>query len=163
MNKNYKYDYYVFYKNAIVLKINLLIILLLCIASINGVSQLSPVGVWQTVDDKEGDTTSHIEIYEVEGKIHGKILRIVGEQTIFTCDKCKGDKKDQPIIGMEILWGMKKDKENEWKGGKIMDPENGKEYKCKIKLPDPDILEVRGYMGISLLGRTQKWYRLKED
>ena len=145
------------------MKKNLFTFLIALLFIFSGFSQDSPIGIWQTVDDNNGDTSSHIEIYEIDGKLHGKILRILSEQTIFICDKCKGDKKDKPVIGLEILWGMKKNKENEWKGGKILDPENGKEYKCKLKLAESDILEVRGYLGFSLLGRTQKWFRYKGD
>jgi len=124
-------------------------------------AQHSAVGVWKTVDDNQKDTTSLIEIYDVDGKLHGKIIEILGEQTIFYCKKCKGDKKDKPVLGLEVIWDMRQDKENEWKGGRIMDPENGKEYKCKMKLAEDNVLEVRGYVGFSLLGRTQKWFRKK--
>lgn len=126
-------------------------------------SQMSPIGVWQAIDDNDGKATSHIEIFELDGKLHGKIIKLLEEEEGLLCEKCKGDKKDQPVVGMEILWQMKKDKENEWKGGKIMDPENGKEYKCKIKLAEADVLEVRGFIGFSLLGRTQKWIRYKGE
>ena len=63
---------------------------------------------------------------------------------------------------MEIIWNMKKDKENKWKSGKILDPDNGKEYKCKMKIVEENVLEVRGFVGFSLLGRTQKWHRVAE-
>lgn len=127
----------------------------------NAFSQMSPIGVWQAIDDNDGQATSHIEIFELDGNLHGKIIKLLEKEEGLLCEKCKGDKKNQPVVGMEILWQMKKDKENEWKGGKILDPENGKEYKCKIKLAEPDVLEVRGFIGFSLLGRTQKWLRYK--
>ena len=125
-------------------------------------SQVSIIGTWETIDDKDGQPSSHIEIYEVDSKLHGKIVKLIDEEDTILCEKCKGDKKDKLVLGMEIIWKMKKDKENEWKGGKIMDPENGKEYKCKMKLAEENILEVRGYVGFSLLGRTQKWNRVTE-
>ncbi|NNF34064.1 MAG: DUF2147 domain-containing protein [Saprospiraceae bacterium] len=126
-------------------------------------SQSSPIGVWQAIDDKDGEPSSHIEIYEVDGKLNGKIIKLIGEEDDIVCEKCKDEKKNQPVLGMEIMWKMKPHKENEWKGGKIMDPENGKEYKCKLKLAEEGVLEVRGYIGFSLLGRTQKWFRYTEE
>ena len=128
--------------------------------SLSGISQ-SVVGTWKTIDDEDGTAKSHVSIYEEDGKICGKVLKLIDpEQTI--CTECKGDKKDQPIEGMQIMWGLKQDKSNKWKGGKIMDPKNGKEYKCKIELEDENTLKVRGFIGFSLLGRTQTWYRVVE-
>jgi uncharacterized protein (DUF2147 family) len=124
-------------------------------------AQYSPIGIWKTVDDDDQKAKSHIEIFEKEGKLFGKVVKLLEREDTVLCEKCKGDKKDQPILGMEVIWDMKPDGD-EWKGGKVMDPKNGKEYKCKIKINDPDVLEVRGYKGITLLGRTQKWYRLKK-
>lgn len=121
----------------------------------------SAVGTWKTIDDEEGIEKSHVSIYEKNGKLYGKILKLINaEGTI--CTECKGDKKDKPIVGMEIIWDLKKGGEGKWKGGKIMDPKNGKEYKCKIELEDNNTLKVRGFIGFSLLGRTQTWYRVEE-
>ena len=75
-----------------------------------------------------------------------------------TCTECKGDRKNEPILGMNILTGLKKD-DDEWSGGKILDPKNGKEYKCYIKLLDKNTLKIRGYIGVSLFGRTAIWKR----
>ncbi|MEF9942731.1 MAG: DUF2147 domain-containing protein, partial [Burkholderiaceae bacterium] len=75
------------------------------------------------------------------------------------CDQCSGARKDQPVIGMTILWGLKNEGD-EWTGGEILDPKNGKTYKAKAKLVDGGKkLEVRGFLGISLFGRTQTWVR----
>ncbi len=124
-------------------------------------AQSDPIGMWKAIDDEDGQPSSYIEIYEVGGKLHAKVVELLKEDASEICTECKGDKKNQPIVGMEIMWNMKKDGDkNEWKGGKIMDPKNGKEYKCKVKIPEEDILEVRGFVGFSLLGRTQKWYRV---
>ena len=121
----------------------------------------SAVGTWKTVDDEDGTVKSHVSIYEEDGKLYGKIEKLINpERTI--CTACKGDKKDKPIEGMQIMWGLKPDKSNKWKGGKIMDPKNGKEYKCKIELEDENTLNVRGFIGFSLLGRTQTWFRVVE-
>lgn len=126
----------------------------------NGWSQ-SVAGTWKTIDDEDGTVKSHVSIYEDNGKFYGKILKLIDpEQTI--CTACKGDKKDQPLVGMQIMWDLKHDEASKWKDGKIMDPKNGKEYKCKVELEDKDTLKVRGFIGFSLLGRTQTWYRVGE-
>ena len=116
-------------------------------------------GTWQAVDDNDGQPTSHIQIFEQDGNLHGKIVKILEGPEDALCDKCDGEKFNQPILGMEILWNMK-NKGSHWKGGRIMDPENGKTYKCKIQFKD-GTLEVRGYIGVPALGRTQKWYRVE--
>ena len=122
----------------------------------------SAVGVWKTIDDEDGEEKSHIEIYEVDGKLHAKVLKLLKESNDLLCDSCKGDKKGKPLVGMEIMWNMKPEKDpSKWKGGKIMDPKKGKEYKCKIELTSEDVLKVRGYVGFSLIGRNQTWYRVK--
>lgn len=141
------------------MKINFSLLILLLFA-INAWSQ-SAIGTWKTIDDEDGTVKSHVSIFEEDGKLYGKILKLINpENTI--CSACKGDKKDKPIEGMQIMWGLKKDKTDSWKGGKIMDPKNGKEYKCKIELEDANTLKVRGFIGFSLLGRTQTWYRLED-
>ena len=119
------------------------------------------VGTWKTIDDEDGKVKSHVSIYENDGKLYGKVIKLINpERTI--CTECKGAKKDQPIEGMQIMWDLSHDEDKKWKGGKIMDPKNGKEYKCKIELEDDNTLKVRGFIGFSLLGRTQTWYRLEE-
>ncbi len=132
----------------------------LCLFSVYANAQNGPHGVWKAIDDTDGKATSHIEIFEKEGRLHGKVVRILSEPEDIVCRACEGEKKDQPILGMEILWGLE-NKGKSWKGGRIMDPGNGKTYKCKIELSDWDILEVRGYVGLPALGRTQKWLRMK--
>ena len=121
----------------------------------------TPLGKWKTIDDVEKRAKSILEIYEVNGKLHGKILKVFpdpGEDPDPVCDMCPGDKKGKKMVGMEIMWDLEKDGDT-WEGGKIMDPENGKVYDCYIELAKADKLKVRGYIGFSLLGRTQYWYR----
>lgn len=121
----------------------------------------SAVGTWKTIDDETGQEKSYVEVYEKDGKLYGKILELLAEEDKGNkCDVCPGKKKDQPIEGMEILMDMEKEKDY-WSGGKILDPKTGKVYKCYIELEGADKLKVRGYIGFSLLGRTQYWYRLK--
>ncbi|MDY7228041.1 DUF2147 domain-containing protein [Hyalangium rubrum] len=122
----------------------------------------SAVGRWTTIDDETKKPKSVIAIYEEGGKLYGKIEKIFPDPNAPenpTCDKCEGALKNQPIIGMVIMRDLKKD-DDEWSGGTILDPSNGKTYKCKIAVEDGGKkLKVRGYIGMSLLGRTQHWVR----
>ena len=124
----------------------------------------TPAGVWKTIDDKTGQPKSIVEITEENGELTGKVKEVLqsdqGPNPI--CKECEGERKNQPVTGMTIIWGMKKDGE-EWSGGKILDPKNGKTYGCKMHLTDGGRkLEVRGFVGFSLLGRTQTWERQAE-
>jgi uncharacterized protein (DUF2147 family) len=124
----------------------------------------SPVGVWKTIDDVTGNERSIVRIVEVNGELQGTVEKIFerpGDNPGHLCNKCKGELKDKPVIGMTILWGLK-DTGGVWKGGKILDPDNGKTYGCKMELAEKGKeLNVRGFIGISLIGRTQTWYRLE--
>ncbi|MFD0862440.1 DUF2147 domain-containing protein [Sungkyunkwania multivorans] len=127
------------------------------------ISAQSVVGKWKTIDDETGEARSIVEIYKEGGKIFGKIVKLIDpEKENPTCFKCDDDdpRKDKPVLGMVIIDGLK-DKGDEYSGGKILDPEKGKEYKCKIWVDedDSDKLNVRGY--IAFLYRTQNWYRVK--
>lgn len=126
-------------------------------------AQSSPVGRWTTIDDETKKPKSIVEIFEKDGMLYGKIEKLFRPETEDQnpkCDKCSGDKKDQPIIGMQILNGLKKDSDIKWSGGEILDPKNGKTYSCKIELiEEGKKLQLRGYIGFSLLGRTQVWER----
>jgi uncharacterized protein (DUF2147 family) len=122
----------------------------------------SPVGLWKTIDDHSGKPKSLIRITESNGEFRGKIEKLFrepGEDPNPKCDKCEDARKDQPIIGMTILTGMKPDR-GEYDGGQILDPGNGKVYKSKMSLDDGGKkLNVRGYIGVPMLGRTQTWLR----
>lgn len=117
------------------------------------------VGTWKTIDDETGEAKSYVQIYEVKGKLYGKITKLLKESQDKLCTECTGKDKDKPIVGLTILKNLSKDGE-EYGGGTIMDPNNGKVYKCYITLEDKDKLKVRGYIGFSLIGRTQYWYRV---
>ena len=119
------------------------------------------IGKWKTVDDETGKPKSIVEIYEKSGKIYGKVVDILEEENKKrVCTNCSGDDKNKPILGMTVIKGLSK-KGSEYTDGKILDPKNGKLYKCFITLETKDKLKVRGYIGISLFGRTQYWYRVK--
>lgn len=125
---------------------------------------LTPVGLWKTIDDVSGKERSHVRIVEVAGELQGtveKIFPFPGDDPENLCEKCKGERKNQPVVGMTILWGLQNEG-GEWKGGKILDPDNGKTYRCKMTVSDNgQELDVRGYIGISLIGRTQTWLRVE--
>jgi len=123
-------------------------------------AQSSPIGVWKTIDDETGEAKSHLEIYEQGGKLYGKIVKLLQVAEDKTCDLCPGDKKDAPLMGMVKLWDLKEYKDY-WSYGSILDPNNGKTYKCNVWMDGDDKLKVRGYIGVSALGRTQEWYRIK--
>ncbi len=123
----------------------------------------SPAGLWQTIDDKSGKPRSLVRINEHNGEYSATIEKGLLETDTgdAVCSKCTDKRKDQPIIGMTIANGLKKNGDK-YDGGKILDPENGKIYKCKMTLNETgDELEVRGYIGISLLGRSQIWTRIE--
>lgn len=124
--------------------------------------QATPIGVWKTIDDETGKPKSLVRISESNGELRGKIeklFREAGEEQNPKCDKCEGSLKDQPILGMTIITGMKKDGD-EYNGGQILDPANGKVYRSKMSVIDGGKkLDVRGYIGVPLLGRTQTWIR----
>ncbi len=122
----------------------------------------SPIGTWKTIDDNTGKEKSYVKIYKTNnGKLEGKVAKILtpGHENR-RCTACKGDKKDQPIVGLVIIRDLE-NQGDEWKNGYILDPENGKEYKCKMSLQDENTLDVRGYIGFSLIGRTQTWHRVE--
>jgi uncharacterized protein (DUF2147 family) len=115
-------------------------------------------GEWESYDDTTQEKKALIEIYETNGRYFAKIVKSYISDPKATCDNCKGAKKDKPIAGLVIIENLTEDGD-EFNGGTIMDPENGKTYKCYIELLDDGKLKVRGYLGISLLGRTQYWRR----
>jgi uncharacterized protein (DUF2147 family) len=117
------------------------------------------IGKWKTIDDETGKPKSIVEIYEESGKIYGKVVEILDEEhKNSVCSECTGEDRSKPILGMIVIKGLSK-VGNEYKKGKILDPKNGKTYQCFITLEGDNKLKVRGYIGISLLGRTQYWYR----
>lgn len=131
-------------------------------AGIVSMQAQSVIGKWKTIDDETGAAKSIVEIYQNNGKVYGKVVQILEKgKEDKVCEECKGDKKNKPIKGMVIIDGLSKN-DDEWDGGKILDPKSGKEYKCVISLENENKLKVRGYVGFSLLGRTQYWTRVKE-
>ncbi len=136
----------------------LLVLLIAFSGTVNVQAQVE--GKWKTIDDNTGKPRSIVEIYKKGDKLYGKITHILDEaERGNLCEECKGSDYNKPIEGMVIIKDMKKDGE-EYEDGTILDPENGKVYRCKIWVDeeDPKVLNVRGY--IAFLYRTQKWIRV---
>ena len=131
-------------------------------AALPAFAQESPVGLWKNIDDESGKPKALIRITENNGVLEGKIeklFRDASQDQNPVCDKCSDARKDKPIIGMTMLSGLKKDG-NEYNGGEILDPNNVKVYRSKLKVADGGKkLEVRGYIGVPMLGRSQTWLR----
>ncbi|MCC8536895.1 DUF2147 domain-containing protein [Xanthomonas axonopodis pv. poinsettiicola] len=141
----------------------LIVALPLAAASLLAQASDSPVGRWKTIDDETGKPKSVVQIEQAaNGTLSGKVVEILqsakGPNPI--CDKCDGERKNKPIKGMTILWGLKPDGTAVWSGGSVLDPAKGKTYKAKITLTEGGKkLQMRGYVGIEALGRTQTWVR----
>lgn len=118
----------------------------------------SIIGQWETYDDKTNEKKAVIEIYEINNSYFAKIVKNYVRDENAVCDKCEGDKKNTLILGLVIIEDIKKNDE-EYENGTILDPESGDVYKCYLKLVEKNKLKVRGFIGFSLLGRTQYWLR----
>jgi uncharacterized protein (DUF2147 family) len=117
------------------------------------------VGLWQTFDDKTGKPNGAVRIFMQDGRLNGMIERLpAGTPGDAKCIKCSGAQKDKPILGLLMMWGLHKDGDA-WSGGSVLDPDTGDTYRCTIRYFAPDKLELRGYIGIPLFGRTQTWRR----
>lgn len=122
----------------------------------------APSGRWKTVDDTTGAVKSIVLIWEDHGVLFGRIEKLVDvdpHNSDPRCEHCEGELKNKPLIGMRILWNLTRNG-NQWSGGQILDPDSGKTYKCSVELLDEgNKLKVRGFIGVSIFGRTQYWLR----
>lgn len=151
---------------------------LLLILTLGAVFLLSAAALAQKSDGVLGkwwneEKDAHIEIYSCEGKICGKVVWL--KEPAYPAGDAKGmagknkvdrenpdsAKRGQPIVGLNLVWGFSPAGEDAWDGGFIYNPREGKTYKCKMSLEDPDTLKVRGFIGISLIGKTNVWTRVK--
>ncbi len=140
-----------------------LVAIILGATSVSGFAQISPVGLWRNVDDKTGEAKAEIRIVEAGGVLSGRIEKRLGKDVKpdDVCDQCSDDRKDKPVVGLEIIRGAKKAEGKEvWEGGKILDPENGRNYTLRMTpVEGGKKLEVRGSFGP--FGRTQTWVRIQ--
>lgn len=135
----------------------IIITILITVLSFSSYAQ-EILGKWETYDDKTKEKKALVEITKTDGVYSAKIVdKYIGERDS-RCKECEGDKKDQPIIGLVIIEDIKKDGD-EFNGGTILDPESGEVYSCYLKLVNENKLKVRGFLGLSILGRTQYWIR----
>ncbi len=138
--------------------------LALSLASLSAFAQMSPVGLWKTIDDDSGKEKSLVRIKETNGVFSGAIEKLLDPTTKQdeVCDKCTDDRKDKPVLGMTILRGLKQNADDKavFDGGTIVDPNNGKLYRTRLKpVDDGKKLEMRGYIGPFY--RTQVWIRVE--
>lgn len=126
---------------------------------ISGMSFAQIEGKWKTIDDATGKAKSIVEIFKKsDGKYYGKVTQLLISSKDLKCTGCTDDRKNKPVLGMEVIRGLKKDGD-EFDGGTIVDPKNGKVYKCTVTR-EGNKLNVRGYVGFSLIGRTQVWHKV---
>ncbi len=117
----------------------------------------SPAGTWSTIDDKTGEKRAEVNLEITDGVLSGKIIRVyaqAGDRGI--CLKCPGKFKNKPIEGLKFVWGLKEMSHGVWSGGQILDAKSGKIYDVKMTVKG-NKLYVRGYVGVSMMGRTQVW------
>lgn len=133
----------------------------LLLASLGADAQMTPVGTWNNVDDKTGEAKAEIRITETDKGLSGRIEKTLREGAKTVCDECQDDRKGQPMVGLEIIRGGQKDAgEDVWSGGRILDPENGKEYRATLTpIEGGRKLQVRGFLGP--FWRTQTWVRVQ--
>ncbi len=143
-----------------IMKLKLTLLLTLLIVAFSAQAQ-SVLGKWKTIDDATGDAKSIVEITERDGRIYGKVVELLNPaMKNLKCKDCEGADKDKPVLGIEVIKGLKKDGDK-YTDGKILDPSSGKLYKCTVSFDSADKLKVRGYVGISAFGRNQIWHRVK--
>lgn len=135
--------------------------LVLALGATTAMAQMSPVGLWRNVDDKTGEVKAEIRIADNGGALTGRIEKTLAKDARpdATCDECPDDRKGKPVTGLDIIRGGKKaEGKDVWEGGRILDPENGKEYRASFTPTDGgQKLQVRGYIGP--FWRTQTWTR----
>jgi len=139
-----------------------LVAMLLCRAV--SAQDLTPEGRWRTIDDKTNMAKSIVTITLANGELQGVVERVFvppSKEEHPMCTPCPGEFNDQPVIGMRIMWGLHRNgSDQEYVDGRVFDPDAGKIYRCKVRVVDGGRkLEVRGYVGMSLFGRTQTWLR----
>jgi uncharacterized protein (DUF2147 family) len=142
---------------------SLIAVAVLGLVAMGAQAQMSPVGVWKTIDDKTKAEKAQVRITESGGVVTGKIEKLLGAgaNQEAKCDKCTDDRKDKAIVGLEIIRGVKKD-DDVWTGGTILDSAEGKVYKVKMTPTEGGKkMEVRGYVGAPMFGRTQVWTRVE--
>ena len=140
----------------------LLLAVLATLCSASAAQQATPVGLWKTYSDRTGQADGLVRIVEANGVFEGTVVKVFSPPAADPnprCEECSGELKDKPVVGLRILSGLRRDGEA-YSGGRILDPDNGRVYRCTVRLLQGGRkLEVRGYIGIALFGRTEVWDR----
>ena len=133
------------------------------LSCVSAMAQMTPVGLWKTISDTDGVVKSEVRITEANGVLTGVVEKALITSPEPNCDKCTDERKGKPKVGMEIIRSAKKSEGRDvWEGGHILDPDSGTIYKLKLTPIDGgQKLEVRGFIGFALLGRTQTWIRVQ--
>ena len=137
-----------------------------CLAPALALAQMNPAGLWKTIDDETGQEKSLVRITDTSGTFSGTVEKslVNDPKSSKVCDLCTDDRKGQVIVGMEIIRGVTRNVKDDglWDGGEILDPQKGKTYRVRLTPKEGGAkLEVRGYVGMPLLGRTQTWIRVE--
>lgn len=126
--------------------------------TIIGQSQ-SILGQWITIDDKNGNEVSIVEFYKAGDKVNAKVVKILPKGKTTHCNNCPGERKNKSLINMDIIWDLERSGDI-WTNGTIIEPKGGRTFDCSVWLAeDPNMIKVRGSIGVSILGRTQTWKR----
>lgn len=128
-------------------------------------AQATPVGLWKTIDDDGKTEKSLVRITEQGGVLTGSIEKVFdASKQNDLCQKCEDDRHNKPVVGLQIIRNVRQDADDKeiWNGGEVLDPENGKVYKTRLKpLDGGKKLELRGYIGVPMFGRSQTWIRVE--
>jgi uncharacterized protein (DUF2147 family) len=124
-------------------------------------SLTNAIGLWRTVDDKTGEVRGAVRLFESNGTIYGRIEKVIDPKAVNqVCDKCSGDRHNKPILGLDVIRGVRPDGPGYWSGGEILDPETGDDYRVTLRLDDGGKkLIVRGSILGGMIGRSQTWIR----
>lgn len=131
-------------------------------ADAGSVAEASPAGRWRTIDDRTGEPRAVIRLWLEHDRLHGRIEHVYprpGESPDPVCTRCTGARRGGKVIGMVVVWDHRLERDR-WAGGRVLDPEMGKDYPGRLWLEGPDRLKVRGYWGP--FHRTQTWHRIVE-
>lgn len=138
-----------------------LVIIALLITLSSAIRAQTPIGTWVTIDDKRQVDIAHIRIYKEGGKLFGQVVKLLPDARNRTCKGCEGNEKGRSIVGMTLIRDVISVDEKYWGNGKFFDPNSGREFDCTMWMDSPETLKVRASFGLSILGRTQTWTRLK--
>lgn len=135
-----------------------------CVQAVFAASAPSPAGYWRTIDDVTGQAKSIVRISIKGGQLFGQVVKLYPRPGMLeVCEACQGSMRNKPIRGMTVMYNLKQSSKDPsvWDKGSILDPKNGKVYHCYVQIsPSGNELNVRGYVGMPLFGRTQTWQRV---